>query len=414
MRPITAAPDIVDPMRFAVFTAALLALAATGSVAAEHPTKKAPTAAPQAHAPETAPHAARAKPTLAELASHGDAEAQYQLGLSALEGKGRKGQSEALSWFILGANNHHAGSALRAARIFEQRGNVAMAARWWYRAGELGDVAARARLLDLYLDGKVDNIVGAAGAAWLSERADAGDTRAQLALGDIYEHGRGIAIDTIQAQHWYLTAALDGDSEAMFRLGRLQVALPAVWRVASRETGKDGKWQGPFTTALRPAARARSEDRSAPGRLDLGRQAVAEELNVEPKDLQLYRPGMVEGEHWLSLAARYGHAPAQLALGRVDVEGIDLPLDMSDGIRWLEAAAWQRDPAALMALADLAAKGHGFPAKDPVRAWVDYDLAAARGAKAAEEARDRLGRTLNQRQLGRARQIAQDLREPAL
>jgi TPR repeat protein len=122
------------------------------------------------------------------------------------------------------------------------------------------------------------------------------------------------------------------------------------------------------------------------------------------------RPGMVEAESWLREAARQGHAEAQYALGMAFLGGMDLPFDLGEAVRWLSAAAWNGHGPALMQLADLAAKGQGFGGKDTVRAWVAYDLAAAQGLKPAEEARDRLGKAMNPRQLNRARQVAQDLR----
>ena len=399
MRPITAVSDSVAPMRLAPLTVFLLALALSGTARAEESGKKTPHPAPT-------PVHAKSKPSLSELAAHGDAEAQYQLGMAALE-KPKANQTDALEWFVLAAGNGSKDAALAAARIVERRGNLTLAAHLWYRAGELGDQQARARVLDLYLSGKVANIGGNAAAGWLAVRADGGDSRAQLALGDLYERGRGIPIDLAQAQRWYLAAALDGDTEAMYRLGRLQLSLPALWRVLGQETSKDGKWLGPVTAPVRPAARNRDS-------LDLGRQAVAQEMGIEPAGLSLYRPGLFEGEVWLLRAARHGHIGAQFALGRAYVEGVELPQDMIAGIQWLEAAAWRRDPRALLLLADLAAKGQGYPAKDPVRAWADYDLAATFGVRAAEEPRDRLGKSLTPRQLARARQLAQDLRDQGL
>jgi TPR repeat protein len=120
---------------------------------------------------------------------------------------------------------------------------------------------------------------------------------------------------------------------------------------------------------------------------------------------------MVEGEQWLKRAARRGHAGAQYALARAYLRGIDLPPDIFDAVRWLQAAAWQGNAAALLTLGDLAAKGTGFPAKDPVRAWVCDDLAAQQGAAGAESARDLVAKAMPPRQLARARQIAQDLRD---
>jgi len=68
------------------------------------------------------------------------------------------------------------------------------------------------------------------------------------------------------------------------------------------------------------------------------------------------------------------------------------------------------EPQAMKWLADLAVIGQGFFAPDPVRAWVNYDLAASAGLKDAEESRDTLAKGMTPRQLTRSRQIAADLR----
>jgi uncharacterized protein len=139
-------------------------------------------------------------------------------------------------------------------------------------------------------------------------------------------------------------------------------------------------------------------------------RAAALQAGGDEREPDVVRPGMVEAEQWLLEAARQGHAEAQYTLGMAYLGGMDLPFNLIDSVGWLSAAAWNGQVPALMVLADLAAKGQGFAGKDPVRAWVNYDFAAAQGVKPAEDARDRLAKSMNQRQLGRARQVAQDLR----
>ncbi|MDA8232590.1 MAG: tetratricopeptide repeat protein [Magnetospirillum sp.] len=388
-------------MKIAAVTAVLLAFATAGTALAQGPAKPAPTAAQPPGRSKV-----ERKPSLADLAAKGDAGAQYQLGLAAEAAKGKnatKVRAHALGWFVLAGGNGDVRGALRAAQIYEQRGDVANMARWLYRAGELGDAAARDRFLGLFLAGKIKGIGGPAGSSWLATRAATGDGAAQIALGDLYERGRGVPVDLSRAQLWFLEAALDGNIEGMFRLGRLQIALPAVWRTPTKETGKDGKWQGPATYPLRPGAR--DKDTKEP---DLGRSAVAAAADVDPDAVLFFRPGMVEGEHWLTMAARRGYVDAQYVLGKAYVTGKDLPIDMPVGVSWLQAAARNDHVAALKLLGDLAASGQGFAGKDPVRAWANYDVAARLGDRTAADDRDRVARAMNARQIARARQIAQE------
>lgn len=370
-------------MRIASVTALLLALAVV------------PLAG---HAKTPAAHAkTERKPPLAEMAARGDGDAQYQLGLAAMKSR-RHDVGQALVWFSLAAANGSAPAAVEAAKLYEQQGANVPAARWWYQAGVLGDTAARARFLDRFMAGDAGSLGGMEGAAWLGERADAGDPRAAVALGDAFERGLGVPVDPARAEHAFAGAALDGDAEAMYRLGRLQLHTPAVWRIPAKETDSKGRWQGPMMWLLRPGP-------------DLGAAAVAAENEVAPSALSFFRPGMVSGERWLERAAELGLGDAQYTLGMAYLAGVDLPPDVLSAARWLQAAAWQGHTGAMVAVAGLAAAGQGFPGKDPVRAWVCYDLAAAQGDKGAEEARDRLSKSLTGRQMTRARQIAQESRD---
>ncbi len=409
----------------AAAAAALLALLPAGGASARshHPTAVKATA-----------HAEH-RPSQLDLAARGNAEAQYQVGMATLQARDRREflhaesrrdklyardrrdgrhapdwrderTAQALVWLGLAAGNGNAAAAAEGARLHEQAGDLAEAARWWLRAGQLGDADARTRFVDLFLDGRTADLGGAAGADWLAARAGAGDVRAKLALGEALERGSGVAVDLRQAQHWYLDAALDGDTEAMYRLGRVQIHLPAVWRAPGKETGRDGRWMGPVTYPLTLAGRDHDS-----GEADLGRAATAAANNLDRGDLTFFRPGMVEGEQWLKRAAWRGHAGAEATLARAELGGIDLPSDIFDAVRWLQAAAGQGDADAMLTLGGLAAAGHGFPAKDPVRAWVCDDLAASLGADGAAAARDLVGKTLAPRQLTRAHQIAQDVRD---
>lgn len=380
------------------FAAALLATLVAGPALAQTSPSKKP-AKPQppiAHqAPAHPAPQAPAKPSLAQLAAQGDAEAQYQLGLAYRDGKGvKKSLSEAVAWFAMAAGNGEKAAATEVAKAYEQGSGVkrdmAAAADWWFRAGVLGNDEAKARFLALFLAGETESLNGPTGAGWLEALAKDGRVDAMLALGAAYEKGEGVTADLAKAKAWYEEAAFSGDLDARFRLGRMLLAEPGAWRLVYKDPERE--------------AQNKERDKLYPT-LAAAKAAAGDDREPDP-----VRPGMVDGEFWLRQAAAQGHAEAQYVLGMAFLIGKDLPFDLSEAVHWLSASAWNGNSEALMQLADLAAKGQGFGSKDPVRAWVSYDLAAAQGVKPAEEARDRLAKSMNQKQLARARQVAQDLR----
>ncbi|MBI5165134.1 MAG: sel1 repeat family protein [Magnetospirillum sp.] len=364
-------------MRIVAAAALLFALLpAAEALAQKQPPQSSPAAAPAAR-----------KPSVADAAAQGDGTAQFQMGLAHLSGRGApRNAGLAMMWFRLAAWNGVPQAALELARAYEKgagiRADLPEAARWWYRAGQLGDETARAHFLDLFLAGRIDFLGGEEGATWLETRADGDDVKAQLALAGAYEAGRGVAASPVKAEQWYLRAAFSNLTEAAFRLGRMELARPGLWEIRTKDEVR--------TYTLRPDP---------------------EEVGVAVDKIGFIRPGMVQGERWLRLAAGRGHVEAQYLLGMTYVAGLDLPLDMVDGVTWLSAAAAHGHAGARMAVAELAAKGQGFAGKDPVRAWVNYDVAAALGRNDGAEARDRLARTMNQRQLSRAHQVAEETRD---
>ena len=397
MRPRSHGIGKLDRMRTAAVIAALLALGISQASQAE-PAK---TAAPK-HPTKTAakPAADHHLAVLIAAAAKGDAEAQYELAQAYGHGHGHGVKPDAalaLSWLELSATNGNARAALETAKAYQDghgvKANADTAGRWLYLAASLGDAAARDQWVGLLLTGKITSITGPKGIAWLAERAMAGDLKAAMILAEAFENGAGIAPDAAQAEEWYRFAAQrHGDAEAQFRLGRMLLSLPAAWRIPSEE-----EWA------------AKESDRNK----DKPFGAVwypVKPVGYDDKIVQL-RPGIVEGGRNLEAAARRGHAEAQYTLGMAMLGGMELPMDQTGAVSWLEAAAAQGHAEAMMALADCSAKGQGFFAKDPVRAYVMYDLAAASGEEEAGTAREAVAKTLSPRQIGRARQLVQEIRE---
>ena len=373
MRPRSFGFGKPSPMRIAAFAAAaLLGLATMLNPVAGAAQSQAnpPAKAPAGKAPAAVPHKPSPQAALTAAAARGDEDSQYQLGLALREGRGFKADPrEALLWFSLAGANGVAEAAIEAARAYEQgsgtRRDLTEAARWWYRAADLGNESARKRFVDMVLAGQARGAGGPAGARWIEDVAAAGNYPAQLMLGRIFEKGLGVAPDLLKAERWYRQAAfLAGDPEARFRLGRMLL--------------------------------------SEIGFVERDDRGVVKEVA---------RPGMVEGERWLTLAAMQGHGGAQFHLGRAYLVGTDLPLDLPTATTWLQAAASQGHPDALMLLADMANRGQGFFAKDPLRAYVYYDIATSMGIRAAEEPREQVLRGLNPRQMARARQLSAEVRE---
>lgn len=374
-------------MRIAVI-AAVLAVTFTGPAMAQ--------GKPAAKSATTAKSTTPAKPNLTQLAAEGNIQAQYDLGMGLLNGGKRikKNPVQAVDWLTLAASNGHADAAAALAKGYEQgwfgKRNLREAANWWYRAGDLGQAEARQRFLTLYLDGQTDTIGGPAGVRWLEQMAGEDNTRAILALGRIYEFGEGMIVDHAKAQRWYRIAAIAGNIEAQYRLGSMLLAEPAAWRLLFKDAGREKD--------------NTDRDRLYPTR-DAAEQAAGGDRRAD-----IMRPGMIHGEFWLTRAAVHGHPQAALTLGEAYLNGRDLPFDLSQAMRWLSVSALAGDPHAMKELADLAVVGQGFFAPDPVRAWVNYELAAGSGLKEAEEARDTLAKGMSPRQLSRGRQIAADLR----
>lgn len=368
-------------MRIAAFAAALIAFTL-------------PTVA-SAETGKTPPAAESGRGGLAVAASRGDADAQYQLGLAARKGRGAEAQKTAFTWFSLAAANGSAIAATEAAKACEAgkgvRKDLELAGQWWYRSAKLGDLAARKRWTDLFVSGQIISVGGVDGAGWIAELAERGNKKAAIALAGAYEHGHGVAPSVSEAEKWYRLAALvHGDVEARFRLGRMLLARPAAWRVPETE-----EWSTKEKDRTKPFGPVWFNTKPT----DAGDKAV------------LLRPGIEEGAHWLTLAASEGHTEAQYLLGKTLAEGFELGMDLPSAIGWLRAASAQNHPAATMLVAELTAKGQGFSAKDPIRAYALYDLAATLGQRGAAEARDSLGRGMGGRQLARARQMVQDLRD---
>ncbi|MBF0499674.1 MAG: sel1 repeat family protein [Candidatus Riflebacteria bacterium] len=171
----------------------------------------------------------KARDSFLALASAGNAESAFQLGMMNERGIGATcAPDRAITWYTLAAEHGHiraAGrlGALLADRIQSGEGDQAeessKAMKWLKIAAEGEDAEARRNLAQMYIDGiGVERNSGLA-IQWFRRAADQGDVRAQVNLAQMYDRGDGVPENAHLAALWYRRAAEQGDADAAYRLG---------------------------------------------------------------------------------------------------------------------------------------------------------------------------------------------------
>jgi TPR repeat protein len=97
-----------------------------------------------------------------------------------------------------------------------------LAAAWYHRAADLGNVLGQHNLGNAYRAG--DGVTEDAGMAayWYRQSALQGDALTAFLLGQMYERGQGVSQSPEEALHWYRAAADRGNRRAIEALARLQ------------------------------------------------------------------------------------------------------------------------------------------------------------------------------------------------
>jgi TPR repeat protein len=157
-------------------------------------------------------------------ADQGDAQAQYDLGVSYAQGRGvRRDHAEAVRWYRKAADQGYAKAQSKLASMYFYGKGVgqdyAESIRWARKAGEQGDAEAQIALASMYYYGKVVPRDYAEAVRWYRKAADQGDTAALIGLAYMYNHGQGVPQDHAEAFRWRRKAAERGDVEAQFYLG---------------------------------------------------------------------------------------------------------------------------------------------------------------------------------------------------
>jgi TPR repeat protein len=101
-----------------------------------------------------------------------------------------------------------------------------LAAEWYRRAADKGDVAGEVHLADLYRDGRGKAFPRdiAQAAEWYRKAAEQGDTGAQGTMGVLYSMGQGVPRSDPDAYYWFdLAARVKGPNQEKYAANRQNV-----------------------------------------------------------------------------------------------------------------------------------------------------------------------------------------------
>jgi hypothetical protein len=105
--------------------------------------------------------------------------------------------------------------------------DLKLAAEWYKKAADKGDIGGELHLAALYRDGgKGFPRDMAQAAAWYRKAAEQGDVTAQGTLGTLYSMGQGVEQSYIEAYYWLdLAAAVKGPRQAQYAANRQMIGM---------------------------------------------------------------------------------------------------------------------------------------------------------------------------------------------
>lgn len=202
--------------------------------------------------------------------------------------------------------------------------------------------------------------------------AERGDSGAQYAIGRMYAKGQGMPKDSAEAMKWFDKA--NEQSKALQAYNRSDFATARKVFTPLAEKG----------------------------------QALAEYiLGLMYANGQGVPESYTEALKWLQKAAEQGEAKAQFSVGVIYFKGLGMPANQAEAFKWYRRAADQGNATAQYNLGAMYAKGQTVP-QDVVRAHMLYALAADNGVRAADEARDKLAKSMSAEQIAEAKKMAHE------
>ena len=116
-----------------------------------------------------------------------------------------------------------------------------------------------------------------------------------------------------------------------------------------------------------------------------------------------------EAAKWYRMAAEQGGELAQSMLGVLYRDGRGVPQDFTEAIKWFRIAAEQGDASSQYHLGNMYHTGRGVP-QDYVQAHFWYNLATTHGEEAARQFRDDIADKMTSGQLAEAQRLARNWR----
>ncbi len=333
------------------------------------------------------------------LAEQGNAKAQCNLGVVYYDGESVvMDREEALKWFRRSAEQGNLKAQFFVGEYYSQPGvdEYKEALEWYRKAAEQGYAPAQYKLAVYYFVGCAGLPQDAnAAVEWLRKAAKQNDINAMFALGFCYDGAIGVDQDYAEAVKWYRKAAAKGDVEAQYQLGRCYACGSGVPQDLSkalkifRNAAKKGNRQArsDLSMCYREGRGVKEDPAEAAKWRRLAEESenvrilVALRKNTQQGDAKaqynlaefyskgaacpFYRklygrgdtfeyafgrhPGSAyyskdelinytEAVKWYSKAAEQGFAPAQYALGKLYLEGKEVPQDLSKAEELLRAA----------------------------------------------------------------------------
>ncbi|MBY6243546.1 peptidoglycan-binding protein [Methylosinus sp. Sm6] len=154
-----------------------------------------------------------------ELASAGDAAAQFELGTRYADGRGLgRDAKAAFQWVQKAAEQGLAPAQYRLGSFYEKGLGVDrdyLQARGWYqRAARAGNARAMHNLAVLFAEGGDGKPDYAQAAEWFQKAAEYGVRDSQFNLAILYARGLGVPQSLEQSYVWFSAAAAQGDEDA--------------------------------------------------------------------------------------------------------------------------------------------------------------------------------------------------------
>lgn len=230
--------------------------------------------------------------------------------------------------------------------------------------------------------------------------ANAGHLKAQLELAQRYTMGWGVPQDQNEVTKWYRKAAEQGDQVAQYAVAEI---LENHERYESERWYRKAADQG-YGLAQYKLAKLISRNNSPNEESIKWYRKVAEVGEAKLQQNYVYVSDGIFFDY------RNAIVDSQFQLGQIYENGMGVPQDYIEGIRWYQKAAEHGHQNAQIALGQMHEHGSGT-ATDFVQAHMWFNLAASQGYQIgtkAAEARDRIAKKMNTFQVSIAQAKAKE------